>query len=330
MKRHTHTRNLPRRIFLLALTYTILFIPMMVYFAACGESQNPLGGSITDNSDEIQTAPNLEEYLNAPWDVNGDGIVDALDIIIVIQHFGEVVPPRDNRPTNNPMPPAPVGVYSITGDKKVTLHWLDSGINNILSYQIWRSQEEFENYDLIGEVPRATTEYIDRDVRNGETYYYAIVAVDNQGNASDLSAETVQDTPRPEGFNFTLWDASLYPGRSGCDLSKIQKGTTAWNAPETDIYFAFDEEVNIPYLNSDNDTLIQDMGFHKTMDDLDASPEKGFTTLFVELIEGHIYALYTPDGNYAKIRVTKISDTSVTFDWAYQLQRDNPQLAPSF
>jgi hypothetical protein len=72
------------------------------------------------------------------------------------------------------------------------------------------------------------------------------------------------------------------------------------------------------------------MGFHETMDDLDMSPKQGFTTLFVELIEEHIYALYTPDGHYAKIKVTEVSDVLVTFDWAYQLQQDNPQLAPLF
>ena len=329
MKRNTHPPNRQIQNSLLILKFTILFI-LMMYLAACGESLNPVGESIDNHTIEIKTAPNLEEYLDAPWDVNGDGIVDILDMIIVAEHFGEVVPTRGNIIMNNQMPPAPVGVYSITSDKQVTLRWLDSGIENVASYQIWRSRQEFENYDLIGDIPRTKTEYIDRDVRNGETYYYAIVAVDNQGNASDLSYETVWDTPRPEGFDFTLWEASVYPWRSGCDLSKIQQGTIAWDAAETDIYFAFDEEVNIAYLNSDNDTLMQDMGFHETMDDLDISPERGFTTLFVELIEGHIYALYTPDGNYAKIQVKKVSDSSVTFDWAYQLQRDNPQLAPAF
>ena len=330
MKPNTHTLKLQNRNSFFTLTFTILSILMMIYLAACGESSNPVGESTKDYDVEIRTAPTLEEFMDAPWDVNGDGIVDILDMIIVAQHFGEVVPPRGNRPpASNQPPPAPVGIYSITGDRQVTLRWLDSGIDNIVSYEIWRSQEEFEDYDLIGEVPRADAEYIDRDVRNGETYYYAIVAVDNQGNVSDLSYETVWDTPRPEGADFTLWDISVSPRLSGYDLSKIQLGTIAWDAPETDIYFAFDPEVNIPYLNSDNGTLMQDMGFHEKMDDLDMSPEQGFTSLFVELIEGHIYALYTPDEHYAKIRVTQVSDTFVTFDWAYQLQLDNPQLAPS-
>ena len=37
---------------------------------------------------------------------------------------------------------------------------------------------------------------------------------------------------------------------------------------------------------------------------------------------------YTPDGNYAKIRTTAVSDSYVTFDWAYQIDLNNPELAP--
>ena len=55
---------------------------------------------------------------------------------------------------------------------------------------------------------------------------------------------------------------------------------------------------------------------------------RGFTTQFVEVIEGHVYALLTPDGNFAKIHVITVSDTTITFDWAYQIDPGNPQLAP--
>ncbi|MFQ6043718.1 MAG: hypothetical protein ACE5PV_22930, partial [Candidatus Poribacteria bacterium] len=74
----------------------------------------------------------------------------------------------------------------------------------------------------------------------------------------------------------------------------------------------------------------QDMGYRDSMDDLDEAPlyDLGYTELFVELLEGHVYAFNTPDGNYAKIRVVDVSDVSVTFDWAYQIDPDNPELAP--
>ena len=37
-----------------------------------------------------------------------------------------------------------------------------------------------------------------------------------------------------------------------------------------------------------------------TFDEVDVSPVRGFVTDFIELIGGHVYALLTPDGNYAK------------------------------
>lgn len=73
---------------------------------------------------------------------------------------------------------------------------------------------------------------------------------------------------------------------------------------------------------------MQDMGYHEYFDEIDVSPVRGFTTEFVELIEGHVYALLTPDGNFAKIHVIAVSESALTFDWAYQIDTGNAQLAP--
>ena len=86
-------------------------------------------------------------------------------------------------------------------------------------------------------------------------------------------------------------------------LSPRKREVFAWDTPATDVYFGFDTEVNVRYLYSDNDTFMQDLGYHEYFDGVDIVPEFGYTTLFVELIEGHIYAIYTPDGNFAKIQV---------------------------
>ena len=67
---------------------------------------------------------------------------------------------------------------------------------------------------------------------------------------------------------------------------------------------------------------------HEIFDEVDVSPDQGFVPEFVELVDGHIYVLFTPDGNFAKIHVKAVSENSVTFDWAYQIDPDNPELAP--
>ncbi|MBM3236122.1 hypothetical protein FJZ31_07465 [Candidatus Poribacteria bacterium] len=228
-------------------------------------------------------------------------------------------------------PPAiPRGVYSITSDEEVIIEWFPNGENDLAGYRVWRSGDNVD-FEKIGEVLPDTASFVDRNVKNGKTYYYAVTAFDYDGNESDLSLELVDDTPRPEGRSVTLKDYQLSPERSGFDLSRPDRGAILWDDVDTDIYFGFDLDVNVSYMYSDNATLMQDMGYRDSMDDLDEAPlyDLGYTELFVELLKGHVYAFNTPDGNYAKIRVINVSDVSVTFDWAYQIDPDNPELAPT-
>ena len=234
-------------------------------------------------------------------------------------------------------PPAtPRGVRSITGDGQVIVEWFPNGEADLAGYNIWRDDDGDEEFDLLAEVSSDASDadvdrlsFVDEEVINGRNYSYAITAVDYDGNESALSPEQVFDTPRPSGNNVTLNDFNRIPNRSGFDFSQPAKGAIIWNSPTTDIFFGFDPGSNIRYLYSDNFTEMQDMGYHEYFDEVDVAPVRGFVTEFIELIGGHVYALLTPDGNFAKIHVIVVSDTAVTFDWAYQIDPDNPQLAPA-
>jgi hypothetical protein len=197
-------------------------------------------------------------------------------------------------------PAAPRGVYTVTGDEQVLIEWYPNQEADLKGYIVYRSLREREGYAEIAEVGSEVASYVDDDVENGITYYYAVSAFDFDDNESNLS---------PEAYD-----------RSGVD-----------------IYFGVDTQVMVPYIFSDNETDMQDLGYTDSMDDVDVSPTRGFTTLFVEAIIGHTYAFLTPDGNYAKIRVTDmyidwvngdVGEAWAIFDWAYQLQLDNPELAP--
>ena len=244
------------------------------------------------------------------------------------------------------MPPAePRGVYSITGDGEVVVGWYPNQETDLDGYVIYSSLEEFGKYTEIATVGRKVASYIDSDVDNGVTYYYAVSAFDIDGNESDLSP-VIEDTPRPEGRNVTLEDQILRPERSGFDFSNPRKGAQSFRAPGVDIYFTVDEftvgdgtqQLTVPYIYSANDDIwFQDLGYTDSMDDVDVSPTQGFTFAPVEAIIGHTYSFQTPEGNYAKLRITdlqidwvndEIQRAWVTFDWAYQLQQGNPDLAP--
>lgn len=245
---------------------------------------------------------------------------------------------EERYPEDTTPPVTPRGVTSVTGNKEVTVYWYPSNEPDLAGYVVYRSLRELEDYEEIAEIsdPKASS-YVDTGVENGITYYYAVSSFDLKGNESDLSPEIVDDTPRPAGKNIRLGDYFLEPARSGFDFSHPEKGAVPFESGGVDIYFGVDPEVRVPYIYSDNDTIMQDLGFTESMDEVDASPTKGFTTLFVEAIIGHTYTFSTPDGHYAKLRVTDlfmdwgeedIREAWVVFDWAYQLQPDNPELAP--
>lgn len=230
--------------------------------------------------------------------------------------------------TDREPPAVPRGVITITGDEQVIIEWYPNGEYDLAGYQVWRGRDS-TNFDNLAEVSENTTRYVDTTVRNGETYYYAVSAYDVDGNESELSPENAWDTPRPEGRNITLDDYNSFPERSGFDFSRPEKGSVPWDTPATDVYFGFDADIGIPYLYSDNDTFLQDLGYHEDFEAVDLVPEVGYTTFFVELIEGHIYAINTPDDNFAKIHVRELYEDAVVFDWAYQTDPENVQLAPS-
>ena len=255
-----------------------------------------------------------------------NGILTTLLFVMLLGNIGGCYVDTSN--TDDEPPAVPRGVRTITGDEQVIVEWYPNGEYDLAGYTVWRGSNDTD-FDALAEVSDGTTRYTDTTVRNGETYYYAVSAYDIDGNESNLSPEEAWDTPRPEGRNIVLDDYTLSPERSGFDFSQPQKGSIPWDTLATDVYFGFDTEVNVRYLYSDNETYMQDLGYHEYFDSVDIVPEFGYTTLFVELIEGHIYAIYTPDGNFAKIQVRKLSDDTVVFDWAYQTEPENVQLAPS-
>jgi hypothetical protein len=239
-------------------------------------------------------------------------------------------------------PPAkPRGVRTVTGDGQVLVEWYGNEEYDLRGYVVYRSRDD-KDYVEIAEVGSKVTSYIDTDVENGITYYYAVTAFDFDGNESELSPDVVDDTPRPAGKNVELLDYILEPDLSGFDFSNANRGPQPFDRSGVDIYFGvgdIDGEFAVPFIyTTRDDILIQDLGYTSSMDEIDASPVKGFTFGAVEAITGHTYCFLTQDDHYAKIRVTdvriewvgdEVVDAWVVFDWAYQLQVGNPELAPA-
>ena len=157
------------------------------------------------------------------------------------------------------------------------------------------------------------------------------VAFDSEGNESDLSYETVFDTPRPEGFGLVLMDSLGQNDLSGYDFSARTRQRP--DLSTTDIYFGVSEGVRYICTNTDHDAGvdIQDYGLIDLID-VDWAPDGGWSDAGrAEAIEGHSYIIRINSAlgwNVAKIEVRWVSNQSVTLDWAYQEVLDLPELAP--
>jgi len=241
--------------------------------------------------------------------------------------------PRDVTP-----PAAPRGLFSITGDGSVKLSWLANTESDLAGYRVYESTcASGPNcpYNRVGATE--ATEFMVTGLTNGVTRYFAVSAVDAAGNESELSHDNDSDTPRPAGSTALNNSVNGLAG-AGWDFSAFSK--VAANDPAADIFYGYSGGLALMtatsvLIQTQPDTLyinneIQDAGYASTLDAVDVSPvgnDAGWSpTGTVELIPGHCYIVWTWDNHYAKFRVTGVSPSTVSLDWAYQTDQGNPQL----
>ena len=89
----------------------------------------------------------------------------------------------------------PKTLTATAGRKQISLSWrasIDTGNDNLLGYEIWRSEDGTTFGHLAS---HAETSFIDTSVVKGTTYYYYVVAIDEEGNRSQAS-NTAQATAK--------------------------------------------------------------------------------------------------------------------------------------
>ncbi len=226
-------------------------------------------------------------------------------------------------------PSPPSGVATLTGDNWVEISWDYNRENDIAGYNVYYNYTYEGKYTLIGSTEGNI--FLDDEVENGVTYYYAVAAYDYNGNESELSYDVAYDTPRPEGYNQRLFDASLYPDISGYDFSAFE--VIPFDALETDVFFEYYQGAY--YLTVWQENEIQDMGATYDIYDVTEAPLSGYAPMFEgenvkyeEAVVGHTYVIWTFENNFAKIRINQILNDKIIFDWAYQLVPGNVELKP--
>lgn len=216
-------------------------------------------------------------------------------------------------------PSPPTGLRTATGDNFIELFWNANREPDVAGYNIYVSSSYDGRYDFIGTSGRSY--YSDEGARNGSVYYYAVTAIDDAGNESDLSRDVAYDIPRPEGYDVVLASFQATPGAAGYDFSGY--AVVPYNGKEADMYYRYSNSV--PYMNVGTDTDIQDAGATQSILDIGTAPSSGWSpTHDVRMVVGHTYVVWTWDDHYAKFRVKALSPGRVVFDWAYQLIPSNP------
>ena len=222
-------------------------------------------------------------------------------------------------------PPVPQNVHSVTGDGKIYIYWDPVRACDLAGYRVWRSRTEHGYYYLIAETRSAN--YVDYDVVNGHTYYYAISAFDEWGNESELSEELVFDTPRPEGHSYRAYIVEEFPDDAGYDFSA--ESVVPYDCPCADIFFGYDDYDESYYIQAcDENTDILIYGPTDDLTDVDWAPEDGWISgAKVNIYDGYSYLVWTRDNHFAHIRIKCLCGDYVVFDWAYQTDRGNPELS---
>lgn len=218
-------------------------------------------------------------------------------------------------------PKPPTGLIAFAEDNRVYIEWRYNSEPDISGYKIWVSSSYNGRYHYVGST--VNNYFYDRNVINGNTYYYAVSAYDYDGNESGLSRAEAFATPRPEGYGTSLTDYRTRPNTAGYDFSTYSVGR--YDDNYTDIFF---EYYNGEYfMNVWDDTDIQDMGYTNSLYEITIAPVTGWSpTKDVKLFVGRTYVVWTHNDHYAKFRVVSLSPNRVVFDWSYQLQKGNRYL----
>jgi len=139
-------------------------------------------------------------------DLNGDGVVNILDLQLAENMFLGVVPCTANI--------AGVGICDVvviqrvvnavingtcvtTISHSVTLTWIASTSLNVTGYNVYRGTQSGGPYTKLTATPVAGTNYTDSAVQAGQTYYYVATAVDSNNNESDYSDPASAAVPSP-------------------------------------------------------------------------------------------------------------------------------------
>lgn len=188
--------------------------------------------------------------------------------------------------------------------------------------------------------------FLDLLAENGLTYGYFVTAVDTDGHESDGSV-IGEGTPRPDFAGELIYDHFDVPSQSGFLFTEDEEIVPVTDGSSlADIDFRLEQDVDGWWMVLGDDAAVYQDGFattalkcgvgaDATCVDVTTAPTTGYVTTDMPLVTETSYILRVlgSDGqiHYGIIRVTHLGTDQdgndlMIFDWAYQLQANNPDL----
>ena len=243
----------------------------------------------------------------------------------------------------------PLGLESVTHDDSVILTWeasnYDEGRQGFQVYQAPGTQSGTpqEIPSAFGSAPveqiaatasAGSFSVVVDSLLNGVTYSFLVVAYKDDGNTLSRPSNIVTDTPRRESpgtitlingtGNPRYLDVAADPAVASTSSTGADILAQSFNAGAGDRHGMVGQ----------NGARVQDLGYVSNWDEIDGAPLGSGSypdaSYSVEVLPGHVYAVFTGDNHYAKIWVVSLnsSDFGYTVRVAYQPQTGNTELKP--
>lgn len=242
-------------------------------------------------------------------------------------------------------PPVPDAPSVIALDNANYLIWGNGAraAGDFSHYKIY--QDDGTDSFLLGETD--SEGFLDLLAGNGLTYQYFVTSVDADGHESGGSV-LAEGTPRPDFNGEFVYDFFDVPASSGFRFVEDEGTLPVLDGNSVDRHFRLETDVNGWWLVPGPGTEIYPTGFQTSAlkcgvaadegcVDVSVAPANGYTTADVSVAtqESYVMRVVGDDGltHYGVIRIELLGfdqndDALMIFDWAYQLQAGNPNLAP--